>query len=105
MPLKFSNPLIVPLSERNAQEGAIPRFLPFPEGTPDDMPEVPVSSSHLKSVKYNPSKKTLIVKFKDNTRYEYTGVSESEYTGLIAAKSVGSYFHAKIKPKSYRRIS
>lgn len=63
---------------------------------------VPVSSSNIKSVGYDPSEKTLAVEFSDGSVYHYHNVEKDVHEGLISAKSVGSYFHTNVKKGSYK---
>ncbi|WP_405308438.1 KTSC domain-containing protein [Methanobrevibacter sp.] len=44
-------------------------------------------SSNLSAVDYNPSTHTLIVWFQNGTVYEYYGVSQSVFDGLLLATS------------------
>lgn len=41
---------------------------------------------------------TLYVSFKKTGAYSYRGVSEPVYQAMIAADSVGQFFHREIKP-------
>ena len=67
---------------------------------------VPVSSSNLRAVGYDPETRKLQVAFRNGGLYEYSGVPESVYAGLMAAGSHGSYFDAYIKngPYPYRKL-
>jgi hypothetical protein len=58
---------------------------------------VPVSSSDLARVGYDSNTEMLRVEFNSGGVYEYYGVPESEYLGLMNAGSKGSYFHGNIK--------
>jgi len=58
---------------------------------------IPVSSSNVDSIGYDENNQLLYVSFLSNTMYVYKGVSISEFEGLIAAPSVGSYLHRNIK--------
>jgi len=60
-----------------------------------------VSSSNLRSVGYDLSSQTLEIEFKDGSVYQYFGVPQSVYSGLMSASSVGSYLAAQIK-STYR---
>jgi hypothetical protein len=62
----------------------------------------PVSSSNLSEVAYDAASSTLGVRFKSGGEYEYYGVPEHVYRGLVSASSVGSYFHANVKKAEYR---
>lgn len=59
------------------------------------MQMIPVSSSNLESVGYENG--VLCISFHGGRIYEYTGVPESVYQGLMAASSHGKYFHAYIR--------
>lgn len=61
------------------------------------MERVPVSSSNLCSVGYAPDSQTLEIEFNNGGVYQYAGVPEGEYEGLMNAGSKGQYFHANIK--------
>ncbi len=61
------------------------------------MLRTPVSSSDLQSVGYDATTRTLEVEFNNGSVYQYSGVPESTYRGLISASSHGKYFHACIK--------
>ncbi len=68
---------------------------------------VPVSSSNLSAVGYDPATRKLRVAFLSGSLYEYSGVPASVHAGLMAAGSHGSYFDTYIKngSYSYQRIS
>ena len=64
----------------------------------------PVSSSNLESVGYENG--VLCIAFHGGRIYEYTGVPESVYQGLMTASSHGKYFHAYIcNVYPYNRIA
>ena len=67
---------------------------------------VPVSSSNLRAVGYDPTTQTLQVAFLNGRLYEYSGVPASVHAGLMAASSHGSYFdsHVKKGPYRYRKL-
>lgn len=67
---------------------------------------VPVSSSNLKAVGYEPITQKLQVAFLGGSLYEYSGVPAPVHAGLMAAGSHGTYFDRYIKNGSYpyRRI-
>lgn len=67
------------------------------EGRLHTMERVPVSSSNLSSVGYDVGSQTLEIEFLHGGVYQYTGVPENEYEGLINAGSKGKYFIANIK--------
>jgi hypothetical protein len=65
----------------------------------------PVISSNLSSVGYDSETNTLEIEFNNFTIYQFFGVPESIYKGLINAISHGKYFHAQIKNiYQYRKI-
>lgn len=61
------------------------------------MMRTPVISTDLESVGYEPVNSTLELKFHSGGIYQYSGVSDSVYRGLMSASSHGKYFHAYIK--------
>lgn len=67
---------------------------------------IPVSSSNLQAVGYDPTTQILRVAFKNGSLYEYSGVPASVHAGLMAAGSHGSYLDTYIKkgPYPYRQI-
>ena len=54
-------------------------------------------SSNLASAAYDPATGILEVAFKNGGLYQYTGVPEMIYKGLITATSAGSFFSAYIR--------
>ncbi len=72
---------------------------------PSFMMRQPVSSSNLQSVGYDPNSQTLEVEFNSGSIYQYTGVPESVYQGLMGAASHGSYLAQNIRDRYlYTRI-
>lgn len=65
------------------------------------MERLPVESSNLASVGYDPESAVLEIEFKSGGIYEYSGVPQSVYDGLINAESKGKYFHRYIKNSEY----
>ncbi len=61
------------------------------------MDRVPVSSSNLLSVGYDPSAETLEVEFKNQTIYQYYNVPLVMYEQLMQAPSIGAFFNANIR--------
>lgn len=55
-----------------------------------------VSSSDIRSVGYENN--TLEIEFNRGGIYQYHGVPQEKYYGLISAGSCGKYFHSFIKP-------
>ena len=69
------------------------------------MDMIPVSSSNLSAVGYDPSTATLYVSFHSGSTYAYSNVPESVYRGLMAAPSHGEYLAAYIKNSyPYRKV-
>lgn len=61
------------------------------------MERVPVSSSNLRSIGYDPESQTLEIEFNSGGTYQYFGVPATEYEALMAAGSHGTYFQANIR--------
>lgn len=57
----------------------------------------PVSSSMISAIGYSKEHQILRVQFKNQSVYEYSGVSRETYQALMNAGSVGKYFSANIK--------
>ncbi len=69
------------------------------------MEHIPVISSNLRSVGYDPDSLTLEIKFRSGGLYQYYNVPVGVYEGLMSAGSHGGYHHQNIKWNySYRRI-
>ena len=71
------------------------------------MNRIPVQSSNLVSVGYEPSNLTLEIEFHKGSIYQYFGVPQNIHEGLMSAGSKGSYFDKNIKKVgySYTRIA
>ncbi|GAA3032050.1 hypothetical protein GCM10020229_49360 [Kitasatospora albolonga] len=68
------------------------------------MERLPVESSCLSSVGHRGT--TLELEFHGGSVYAYADVPEAEYRALLAAPSLGRYFHAHIRDRyPYRRLS
>lgn len=66
-----------------------------------EMPQTdwtPVRSSNLEAVRHDPETGTLAVRFKGGGVYDYAGVPTETYREFLAAPSLGSFLHARIKP-------
>jgi len=61
------------------------------------MERISVNSSNVSSVGYDANSQTLEIEFNNGGVYQYSGVPESVYEGMIGAESKGKYFHANIK--------
>lgn len=58
---------------------------------------ISVQSSNISGVHYDPQTSVLTVEFTSGARYQYAGVPQDEYDGLISAPSKGQYFAANIR--------
>lgn len=56
------------------------------------MAAIPVSSSMIASVGYDPETSVLEVTFSNGRTYEYEGVPSHVFDGMIHASSVGRFF-------------
>lgn len=64
---------------------------------------VPVKSSNLKEVGYDAAARELHVSFHGNPEtYSYEDVPPEEHAALMAASSVGSYYHHNIRNGAYK---
>lgn len=61
------------------------------------MNRVPVSSSNVDSVGYDPETMTLEIEFKNGAVYQYFDVPDMEHRNLVSADSVGTYLNRNIK--------
>jgi len=70
------------------------------------MKRIPLTSSNLAAVGYDPKSKTLEVEFKNGTIYQYDHVPVDVYAELMTAESHGSYFSKNVKNGgfAFRRI-
>jgi hypothetical protein len=57
----------------------------------------PVRSSSIAGVGFDAARSTLEIEFADGGVYQYFSVPEFHFDGLLAAGSVGHYFHLHIK--------
>lgn len=58
-------------------------------------------SSQISAVGYNEPRKQMRVEFVSGAVYDYDGVDFAVYGEMMAAPSVGSYFHSRIKQGGY----
>ena len=63
-----------------------------------------VVSSNIKSIGYDPIRPTLEVEFKNGSIYQYFGVPQHLYQGLMQASSHGEYLDAYIKKGGYSYV-
>jgi len=64
---------------------------------------VPVISSDIAAIGYDPDSSELQIQFRNNRIYSYPGVSPDWYAGFLQAPSKGSYFAQTIRkfPQQY----
>ena len=65
------------------------------------MKRISVDSSNLESVGYDAERRVLEIEFSNSSVYQYYGVPESVYRGLMSASSHGQYFDQEIKKAGY----
>ena len=75
----------------------------------------PVESSHISSIGYHYQMCMLVVEFKTGAVYEYEDVPADIYEDFMEAKSIGTYFHKRIRdqyntikvrgPNEYRDVN
>lgn len=58
---------------------------------------LPVKSSNIAGIGYDPDSETMHVKFSNGNTYQYMGVDNKVYDDLIKADSIGSQFASSIK--------
>jgi hypothetical protein len=63
------------------------------------MYRIPVDSSNVAAIGYDPATATLEVEFKDGSVYEYFDVSEIIYESFLASDSKGRFLHQQIRDK------
>lgn len=69
------------------------------------MNRIPVTSSNIESIGYDPQQRILEVEFKDGSVYQYDRVPATVYRDLMAAESHGTYLANYIRYQySYRKI-
>lgn len=59
----------------------------------------PVSSSAIEAVGYDPSIGRMRIRFTGGNEYDFCGVPESVYRGLISSWSKGTYYNDHIKDR------
>ena len=69
------------------------------------MERIPVSSSNIRAIGYDANSETLEVEFLNDSVYQYSGVPQGEYDGLMSADSHGIYLNTRIKGRyPYSRL-
>ncbi|MBK6659502.1 MAG: KTSC domain-containing protein [Proteobacteria bacterium] len=61
------------------------------------MERTPVTSTNILSVGYDPDQEILEIEFISGTVYQYSGVPNAVYEGILTADSKGKYFHSNVK--------
>jgi hypothetical protein len=67
------------------------------EKSMEKIEKIPVVSSNLVSVRYDPKHETLEIEFKSNQTWAYFGVPKETYTALMMTSSKGAFFHKHMK--------
>ncbi len=72
-----------------------------------DIPLVPVKSTQVGAVGYDPTTKTLAVTFARGagTVYQYPDITAATHAALLAAESIGKYFEQHIRPKPFKKFA
>lgn len=63
----------------------------------DTVTMIPLSSSNIESAGFDKDRKILFIKFHGDRTYQYSGIPESIFRGLLAAESAGRYFRSHIR--------
>lgn len=58
---------------------------------------VPVESSNIAAVGYDPETQVLDIEFNNGARYSYDDVPKRVYDELLNAPSIGRYFSSNVK--------
>ena len=61
------------------------------------MDRISVKSSNIRSIGYDVDSSMLEIEFNSGSIYQYSGVPEHEYNGLLNASSKGRYLNTHIK--------
>lgn len=71
-----------------------------------DIPLLPVDSSQVRAIGYDPATKTLAVTFMHGigSVYQYQGVEPQVYADFVGAASIGSYFGKHIKNLPFKKF-
>jgi hypothetical protein len=62
-----------------------------------------VSSSHIRSIGYDPSGQTLEVELTDGSVWQYAKVPSETHRRLLAAPSIVSYYRDNVEEEDSRR--
>jgi hypothetical protein len=66
------------------------------------MKMIPVQSSNVESIGYEPAAQRLDVKFRGGKTYRHDNVSEQDYRRFMAADSKGRHYHENFKGRHVR---
>ena len=61
------------------------------------MDRVPVTSSVIASIGYDPATNTMDVEFRTGRLYRFFGITRAVHKALISADSIGRHFNAEIR--------
>lgn len=89
--------LLEPVDLADEQQVRIRILVEDVEDVERKMQRTPVTSSLVASAGYVPEYKVLEIEFQDGRSYQYFGVPERIYKGLMAAESRGRYFNEHIR--------
>lgn len=62
---------------------------------------IPVESSTIAAIGYDPARTMLFVQFKLGATYSYACVTQADFDALMAAASKGSHFATHVKGKAF----
>lgn len=65
----------------------------------ETMNMIPVRSSAIRAVGYDPASLRLKILFMQGHSYDFCGVPVQVYQGLMSARSIGSYYNSFIKDR------
>jgi KTSC domain len=69
------------------------------------MRRVPVDSTSIAAIGYDPKRRELEIEFRESGQvYRYFEVSPQEHEEFMAAESKGQYLNKVFKPRGYRYI-
>lgn len=61
------------------------------------IPRLPVTSSQIKSIGHDDATNTLAIEFINGGVYHYGNFTRAEFVEFATAKSIASFFYARIK--------
>ena len=59
---------------------------------------LPIESSAIEAIDYEPTRHKLLVTFSGGATYSYAGVPAAKWKALLAAESKGRFINGEIKP-------